>query len=39
MERASARKTVGMFVLLLQALSDTHRRSDISALVSKRLAK
>jgi hypothetical protein len=38
-ERASARKTVGMFVSLLQALSVTHRRSDISALVSRPLAK
>jgi hypothetical protein len=28
-----------MFVLLLQALSVTHRRSDISALVSQPLAK
>ena len=39
MERASARKTVGMFVSLLQALSVTHRRSDISALVSQPMAK
>jgi hypothetical protein len=38
-ERQSARKTVGMFVLLLQALSVTHGRSDICALITRPAAK
>jgi hypothetical protein len=38
-EPTSARKTVGMFVLLLQALSATYRRSDISVVVSRPVAK